>query len=88
MSSFNKSLRIIFWEQKYGKEWGHGSPISKEIASLRAAECNKLHPELDHLVCAPLDFFNKLLSKVGEEEAKRIYEKMFPDFPPPYNPYA
>lgn len=88
MSSFNESLWIIFWEQKYGKEWGYGSPISKEIASLCAAEYNKLYPELDHLVCAPLSFFNKLLSKVGEEEAKKIYENMFPDFSLSYNPYA
>jgi len=88
MSSFDKPIWVIFWEEKTGGRWGHGLPILKEEASELATECNCSYPNINHVVLSPLAFFKRLSDKVGEEKAKETYKKMFPDFPPPYNPYA
>lgn len=88
MSSFDKPIWVIFWEEKTGEKWGHESPTLKKEASIWVEECNSSYPHIDHVVLSPLKFFKRLSDKVGEEKAKEIYKKMFPDFTSPYNPYA
>ena len=88
MSSFDKPIWVIFWEEKNGGRWGHGSPLPKKKADSAAINCNSVYPNINHIVLSPLKFFKRLSDKVGEEKAKETYKKMFPDFTSPYNPYA